>query len=85
MIINDFLDIDDNFLKELREYFSSYGTIYACKYCHETNFDYFLVEFADFGKLNFSKADLAYPSFFQIKSIGLFSINHIILINKNYS
>ncbi|CAF4629439.1 unnamed protein product, partial [Rotaria sp. Silwood2] len=28
-------------------YFSSYGTLYACKYCHETYFNYILVEFAD--------------------------------------
>ncbi|UJR25901.1 hypothetical protein I4U23_007249 [Adineta vaga] len=35
------------FLLELREYFSSYGRLYACKYCHEENFDYILVEFSD--------------------------------------
>jgi hypothetical protein len=40
----------EEFLKELRAYFSSYGQLYACKYCHETNFDYILVEFADKGK-----------------------------------
>ena len=50
MIIVDSLNIDEEFLKDLREYFSSYGTVYACKYCHETNFDYILVEFADYGK-----------------------------------
>jgi len=50
MIVNDSLNIDEEFLKTLREYFSSYGTLYACKYCHEENFNYILVEFADFGK-----------------------------------
>jgi len=52
MIIIDSLKIDEEFLKELREYFSSYGAVYACKYCHEANFDYILVEFADYGKRN---------------------------------
>ncbi|CAF1154118.1 unnamed protein product [Adineta ricciae] len=47
------IDSDDeifkqaDFLQQLREYFSSYGRIYACKYQHEANFDYILVEFAD--------------------------------------
>lgn len=50
MILSQFLQPDQDFLQELREYFSSYGTVYACKYCRETNFDYFLVEFADYGK-----------------------------------
>jgi hypothetical protein len=49
MIVIDSFDIDEQFLKDLREYFSSYGTLYACKCCHEENFDYILVEFADFG------------------------------------
>jgi hypothetical protein len=48
-MIVDFINTDEEFLNDLREYFSSYGTLYACKYCHETNFDYILVEFADFG------------------------------------
>ncbi len=50
MIVIDSINTDEEFLKDLREYFSSYGTLYACKYCHEANFDYILVEFADFGK-----------------------------------
>lgn len=50
MIVLDSLNADEQFLKDLREYFSSYGTLYACKYCRETNFDYVLVEFADYGK-----------------------------------
>jgi hypothetical protein len=49
MIIADSLNDDEEFLKDLREYFSSYGALYACKYCHEANFNYILVEFADFG------------------------------------
>ncbi|CAF2718457.1 unnamed protein product [Rotaria sp. Silwood2] len=50
MIIIDFDNKNCNekdFLNQLREYFSSYGTLYACKYCHETYFNYILVEFAD--------------------------------------
>lgn len=39
-----------DFLQQLREYFSTYGRIYACKYQHEANFDYILVEFTDRGK-----------------------------------
>jgi hypothetical protein len=52
MIVYDLNNKNNNeqFLSELRNYFSSYGTIYACKYCHEANFDYILVEFADIGK-----------------------------------
>jgi len=49
MIVINSNPTDEQFLLDLREYFSSYGTVYACKYCHETNFDYILVEFADFG------------------------------------
>ncbi len=41
---------DQQFLSQLREYFSSYGPLYACKYDHETNFTYILVQFADTGK-----------------------------------
>ena len=52
MIIIDTLNVDELFFKELREYFSSYGTLYACKCCREDNFEYILVEFADFGKAN---------------------------------
>lgn len=50
MIIMESIDTDEQFLRDLREYFSSYGALYACKYCHETNFNYILVEFADYGK-----------------------------------
>ena len=53
MIVIDFdhKDCDDEeFLSKLRDYFSSYGPLYACKYCHEINFRYILVEFADKGK-----------------------------------
>ncbi len=41
---------DQEFLQKLRNYFSSYGSVYACKYCREKYFDYILVEFADKGK-----------------------------------
>jgi hypothetical protein len=40
---------EEQFLDQLREYFSAYGTLYACKLCHEANFDYILVEFGDKG------------------------------------
>ena len=52
MVVIDFEDKNYNnqqFLTKLRHYFSSYGRVYGCNYCHETNFDYILVEFADKG------------------------------------
>ncbi|CAF1155133.1 unnamed protein product [Adineta steineri] len=52
MIICNSLDIDEEYLKNLREYFSSYGVVYACKLCHETNYDYILVEFADYDQVD---------------------------------
>jgi len=54
MIVTDFDKKncnDHQFLNQLREYFSSYGTLYACKLCHEINFNYILVEFGDKGKV----------------------------------
>lgn len=83
MIINDCLNVDELFLKELREYFSFYGTLYACKCCRDENFEYILVEFADFGKINSHLP----PSilFSQIKSIVSFLINLIISTIKNYT
>ena len=50
MIVVDSIHVDEQLLKDLREYFLSYGALYASKYCHEANFDYILVEFADYGK-----------------------------------
>lgn len=41
---------DKEFLIQLRDYFSKYGRLYACKYCDEANFSYILVEFADKGR-----------------------------------
>lgn len=37
------------FVTQLRDYFLTYGQLYDCKICHETNFDYILVQFADKG------------------------------------
>ena len=48
MIVAD--TADQRFLAEVREYFSSYGEIYACKYSHERNFSYIQIEFHDKGK-----------------------------------
>lgn len=56
MIVVDFEDKihDENqFLSDLRQYFSSYGRMYACKYCYEKNFKYILLEFADKGNGKF--------------------------------
>ena len=53
MVVLDFCDNnynDEQFLSEVRDYFSIYGKIYACKYCNKQNFRYILVEFADKGK-----------------------------------
>ncbi|CAF1169629.1 unnamed protein product [Adineta ricciae] len=85
MIISDFLDIDDNFLKELREYFSSYGTIYACKYCHEANFDYFLVEFADYDQVD--RVILDKPHYFNQQELQLmkYIATNKTLMNIKYS
>jgi hypothetical protein len=67
MIIIDFNDKNYNnqqFLNKLRDYFSSYGRIYACKYCHETNFHYILVEFGDKGKRQTKKSYYKLEYFF---------------------
>jgi len=61
MIVIDFDNKNSNekqFLTQLREYFSIYGTIYACKLCHETNFNYILVEFGDKGKTKFKSSEI---------------------------
>lgn len=50
MILADSMNVNEQFLKDLREYFSTYGTLYACKCCHQADLDYILVEFADYGK-----------------------------------
>ncbi|CAF4631084.1 unnamed protein product [Rotaria magnacalcarata] len=55
MVVIDFGDTicdEKEFLSELRDYFSSYGTLYACKYCQEKNFRYILVEFADIDQVD---------------------------------
>lgn len=57
MIVVENLNVDEKFLKDLRDYFSSYGILYACKYCHEENFNYIFVEFADFGKKTKTKTN----------------------------
>ena len=62
MIVIDCLTVDELFLKELREYFSSYGTLYACKCCREETFEYILVEFADPGTTNLFLLPLTHPS-----------------------
>jgi len=49
MITVDSFVPTDKYLDDLREYFSSYGMLYACKYAHEKAFDYILIEFADYG------------------------------------
>ncbi len=54
MIVTDIKD--RQFLTEIREYLSFYGKIYACKYCHEYNFNYILVEFGDKGNQNLIKS-----------------------------
>lgn len=82
IIIESFVPTDE-YLHELREYFSSYGVRYACKYSHEKSFDYILIEFADYG---ISKRRILLKElnvFFQIKSIVFFSINLIIFMAKN--
>lgn len=84
MIIIDCLHIDKTFLKDLREYFSSYGLVYACKCCRDEHFEYILVEFADFGKTRPPPIKLPLFSSSQIKSIELFLINLIISMIKNY-
>jgi len=44
---------NEKFLRDLREYFSAYGLLYACKYCHETtNFNCILIEFADYDQVD---------------------------------
>ena len=50
---------DENFLRDLREYFSVYGPLYACKYCAETTkSNYILIEFADYGQRRRCSANL---------------------------
>ncbi|UJR23002.1 hypothetical protein I4U23_026028 [Adineta vaga] len=85
MIISDFLEIDEDFLKELRAYFSSYGPIYACKYCHETNFDYFLVEFADYDQVD--RIILDKPHYFNRKELHIMKCipSNKTLMNIKYS
>ena len=58
MILLDFSEEifdDPAFQSGLSEYFASYGKFYSCKYCHEKNFDYVLIEFDDRGKLFFKR------------------------------
>ncbi|CAF3156599.1 unnamed protein product, partial [Rotaria sp. Silwood2] len=72
MIVIDSINVDEQFLKDLREYFSSYGTLYACKYCHEANFDYILVEFADYDQVDriiFDKLDYFNKDEFNIREV----------------
>ena len=57
MIVLDSNEHDEELLQDLRTYFSSYGLLYACKYCHESSFDYVLVEFADHGNELDHRAD----------------------------
>jgi hypothetical protein len=65
MIVNDSENTTEEFLNELRKYFSSYGTVYACKYCQEENFNYILVEFGDFGKWKKTKSFKSSKFFFS--------------------
>ncbi len=60
MDLADHIHYDEQFLTELRDYFSSYGILYACKYCHETNFDYILVQFSEKGKKKILKKEHIY-------------------------
>jgi hypothetical protein len=63
MIVIDFdpqIWTDPQFLSKLRDYFSSYGQVLDCQRCHETNFDYVLVRFADDG--NFTLVHRKSPS-----------------------
>ncbi|CAF3457158.1 unnamed protein product [Rotaria sp. Silwood1] len=85
MIVVDSINVDEKFLKGLREYFSSYGTLYACKYCHEVNFDYILVEFADYDQVD--RIILDKPHYFndyELNVMKCISANKI-LMNKKYS
>ena len=77
MIVVDFTP-DEQFLRDLRHYFSSYGPVYACKRCHETDLDYILVEFADPGR---HRTDCLRGS---LSSIPLDQVDRVILDRPHY-
>ncbi|CAF0800352.1 unnamed protein product [Rotaria sp. Silwood1] len=88
MIIIDFDNKnynDKEFLTQLREYFSSYGTLYACKYCHETYFNYILVEFADKDQVD--RIILDKPHYYNEHQLNVMKCipSNIEIMNKKYS
>ncbi|CAF3587698.1 unnamed protein product [Rotaria socialis] len=85
LIVVDSINVDEHFLKCLREYFSSYGTLYACKYCHEANFDYILVEFADYDQVD--RIILDKPHYFNEKPLNIMKCTSTnkILMNIKYA
>ncbi|CAF0934534.1 unnamed protein product [Rotaria sordida] len=85
MIVIDSINVDELSLKDLREYFSSYGTLYACKYCHEANFDYILVEFADYDQVD--RIILDKPHYFNKHELNImkYIAANKILMSLKYS
>ncbi|CAF1025606.1 unnamed protein product [Rotaria sordida] len=88
MIVIDFDNkncTEKEFLTQLRGYFSSYGTLYACKYCHETYFNYILVEFADKDQVD--RIILDKPHYYNEHQLNVMKCipSNIEIMNKKYS
>jgi hypothetical protein len=83
MIVTDIKD--RQFLTEIREYLSFYGKIYACKYCHEYNFNYILVEFGDKDEVDRIILDKPHHYHEHLLDVMKFIPSNIELMNKKYS
>ncbi|CAF1106945.1 unnamed protein product [Adineta steineri] len=88
MIVIDFKNDNYNneqFLTKLREYFSTYERVYACKFCHETNFDYILVEFGDKDAVD--RIILDKPHFYNDQRLDVmkFLPSNIEIMNSKYA